>query len=191
MELCCINTVCVPGCGGCSCSWRGCRCHCSSCYSRTSDPVCQSANAACRSLKQPFLSALDGARETVRLAGQSLNIAKEAFRAAESVANGASNAVQVAADSLDVVKDTFKVGAQLIGDIASFGLSELFALHEITFEAPLTAAAAVGGRFSLTVRATILGSSQKIRISADLNDITGTITRPLADKVRSGLGNLF
>lgn len=129
------------------------------------------------------------ARESFRLAGQSLNVAKEAFRAAELTFNTASDAVQAATDSLNVVKETFRVGAQLIGEIASFGLSGLIDINEITFESSLSAA--TGGSFSLTVRATILGSSQNIKISADLNDIPGTITRPLADKVCPGLSDLF
>ena len=129
------------------------------------------------------------ARETFRAAGDSLDIAKEAFRAAEFVFDTASDALETVTKGLEEVKDVFRVGIELIGDIDSFGLTGLFSLDEITFESSLSAAS--GGSFSLTVQATILGNTETLRISVNLNDFVETITRPLADKVCLGLGDLL
>ena len=98
-----LCTVCVPGCGRCSCSWSGCGCHCSSCYNRFTDPVCLAANAACEALKAPIIVSLRVSRESVSVLGDSLNVAKGVFSAAESALEAASQELQDASDGLEVV----------------------------------------------------------------------------------------
>lgn len=188
MKITLFPAVCVPGCGGCSCSWRGCRCHCSSCYSRIPDLACQAANTACHHLKQPFLIALDGARATVRLAQGTLDIARAAFHAAQRLANAAQHGITAAQNALDAVEHGFRVGLQFVADILSFGLNNLLNIREITFDSSLSAAAE--GRFSLTITATVLGTSRTASFEANLHDIAGTIARPLGETIVEGFGSI-
>ena len=99
--------------------------------------MCKLANAACDALKAPILLTLSAARETVRAVGNSLDIAKERFRAAERIADAASRGLSKAVDILDEVKDAFRDGLRLIAKIASYGLKNLLNIKEISFEASL------------------------------------------------------
>ncbi len=173
--------MCVPGCGSCGCSWRRCGCHCSSCYSRITDPVCKAFNIACEIVKSPIKVLLIGAREIVRFVGNSLDIAKEAFRVAERIADAASRGLTQASDSLDDVKDAFRDGIRLIAEIVTYGLRNLLVIEEITFEASLGDTNL--GRFEISVTAVVLGSRQTLTLRIDLNNILGTITRPLGDLI--------
>ena len=114
----------------------------------------------------------------MRLVGNSLDIAKEAFRAAERIADAASRGLTQASDSLEDVKDAFRDGIRLIAEIATYGLRNLLVIEEITFEASLGTANL--GRFEISVTVVVLGSRQTLRLSIDLNNILRTITRPLA-----------
>ena len=181
--------VCVYGCGGCSCSWSGrCRCRCSSCHRRIPDAACQAANAACRALKAPLEASLNAARDTLNTLSRSLDTARDALHAAERGVNAARQALTEATNSLNAVQNTFQQGLQLLDHINNLGgLQNILAIQEISIEAPLNQAAL--GRYSATIRARILGQQQNVNVQADLNDITGTMLRPLADRL--GIGNLL
>ena len=180
--------MCVPGCGRCRCSWRGCSCDCSSCHHRVPDAACEAANAACDALRAPIRAALNLARDSLNALSRSLNVARDAFHAAESAYNAATQALTEAVNSLSAVQDAFQLGAQLLDQIDVLGgLQNILVIEEIVIEAPLNQAAL--GRFSATIRARVLGQQQSIDVSADLNDITETVIRPLADRL--GIGNLL
>ena len=147
-------------------------------------PVCLAANAACEVLKAPFILSLKVARETVRALGDSLSIAKETFRVTERALDAASSALQDASDGLEYVKRQFREGLQVLAEVANFGLTGFCAIEEITFQASLSNAAL--GSFSLSVRAVILDQTVSVSLSADLNNIVGTITRPLANRIGFG-----
>ena len=67
------------------------------------------------------------------------------------------------------------------------GLQNILAIQEISIEAPLNQAAL--GRSSAPIRARILGQQQNVNVQADPNDISGTMIRPLADRL--GVGNFL
>lgn len=180
-------TVCVPGCGRCSCNWRRCGCHCSSCYKRIRDPICVAANVACEALKAPIKLALKGAREALRGVSNSLNVAKKAFRVAEQIADAASRGLAEASDALEEVKEAFADGISLLGEIAGFGIRNMLNIEEIRFNARLESVNS--GQFQISVEARILGSKQRISLDINLRNIVGTITRPLARKI--GIGKLL
>ena len=180
--------VCVPGCGRCSCSWRGCSCDCSSCHRRIPDVGCEAANAACNALKAPLIASLNVARNTLNSLRGSLDTARGAFNLAEQGVNTATQALTEATNSLSAVRNTFQQGLQLLDQINNLGgLQNILAIQEIIIEAPLNQAAL--GRYTATIRASILGQHQNVNVQADLNDITGTIVHPLAERL--GIGNLL
>ena len=140
------------------------------------------ANAACKALKAPILASLRLARETLEALGDSLSIAKKAFRVAERALNVASRELRDVSVGLEHVKRRFREGLQVVAKITNFGLNRLFAIEEITFQASLGNAAS--GRFSLSVQAIILDQTVNVSLStADINNIHGTITRPLANRI--------
>ena len=180
--------VCIPGCGGCRCSWRGCSCDCSSCHRRIPDAGCEAANAACNALKAPIIGSLNGARDTLNSLRGNLDTARNAYSAAEQGVNAARQPLTEATNSLNAVRNTFQQGLQLLDQIDNLGgLQNILAIQEISIEAPLNQAAL--GRYSATIRARILGQQQNLNVQADLNDITGTMLCPLADQL--GIGNLL
>ena len=143
------------------------------------------ANAACKALKAPILASLRLARKALETLGDSLNEAKEAFRVAERASDIASRGLRDASDRLEYVKQKFREGLQVVAEITNFGLNRLFAIEEITFQASLGNAAI--GRFSLSVQAIILDQTVRVSLStADINNIHGTITRPLANRIGFG-----
>ena len=142
------------------------------------------ANAACEVLKAPFIASLKITRETARALGDSLNVAKETFRVAERALDAASSALQDASNGLEHVKRQFREGLQVLAEVVNFGLTRLFAIEEITFQASLSNAAL--GSFSLSVRAVILDQTVSVSLSADINNIVGTITHPLANRIGFG-----
>ena len=178
----------MPGCGRCKCGWRGCRCHCSKCYKKTQDLVCIAKNEACKRLKQPFLKALDGARNTFRLAEAGWNKATKASRAAGRYLKTAKHEFTNAQNSLAAVKRGFGVSLQLSKNIASFGSNGLIHIRKITFHSSLSSAA--GGKFSLSITAAILGKTQTVSLNANIRDVRGTIARPLGEKIVKGFGKL-
>ncbi len=114
----------------------------------------------------------------MRFVGKSLDIAKEAFRIAERIADAASRGLTEASDILDEVKEAFRDGLRLIAEIVTYGLTNLLKIEEISFEASLGTINT--GRFEVSATVVVLGSRQTPRLTIDLQDILRTLTRPLA-----------
>ena len=116
--------------------------------------------------------------------GDSLNVAKGVFSAAESALEAASQELQDASDGLEYVKQKFREGLQVLAEVVNFGLTGFFAIEEITFQASLSDASL--GSFALSVRAVILDQTVSVSLNADINNIVGTITCPLANRLGFG-----
>lgn len=178
------TTCCKRVWGACVCvlpKWKKC------CW-RVPDPICESENAACELLKAPIRLLLETARTALDSSRHSLDVVRIAFRAAEEVLSGAQEAVELASDALEVVEDTYQVGMRAVTKIAQFGLSGVINIQEITFSTALSVAST--GRFSVTVRARLLGAEATLGVNLDLRDITGA-ARELGDHVTSGLSDFF
>ena len=70
----------------------------------------------------------------------------------------------------------------IFNQITSIGLNGLFSIDEITFDAKLGSAAL--GKFSLSIKAKILGKSETLSISADVHDIVSLIVKPIVSQIR-------
>ena len=145
------------------------------------DVTCVAANKICDGLRATAKGALDAAGATIKGLGHTLDIAKGTLTAAQKATDATKIVLTEAAKSLSVVKGAMQGTVDIFNKITSFGLNGVFSIEEITFDAQLGNAAL--GKFSLSIRAKILGKTETLSVNADIHDIISTIVNPLAKKI--------
>ena len=156
------SAVCIPGFKECKCDFfHGCHnCGWDNCRWRNHDDACELKNKACKGLREGPGKLLDQKLKAADAAGQKL---VEATKKLTDVKKGVQGSID------------------MFNRITTAGFGGLLDIQEINFESSLAVAAL--GKYSLSVRAVILGQSQTLDINADLYAITSTIVNPLAKKI--------